>query len=366
MNIVCDKKLLTDAVAGVSKAVTPTSAVPVLQGILLKADGFSLTLTGYDLEMAITTSIEANVKVAGEIVLPAKLLFDMIKSLDGEEVSIDSEENMSTTVKSGITEYDLMGMSATDFPELPNPGADRAFEIDAAELASMISTTIYAVSTDDKKPAQTGELFSISPGYLKIVAIDGFRFALSQHPVITDKEIDVVVPAKTANEVAKLMGDAGQTITVDANDRYIVFSNTKYTLISRLIEDSFLNYKDVIPEGSKTNVNVDVAKFERAIERCSVIITERLKNPLRVTFDEDIQIRCQTVIGKVSDKIEADIQGDPVEIGFNYRYLLDALRYSGCDEVKLELSGHLSPVKIMPTEGDDFLFLVLPVRFKND
>lgn len=366
MKFVCDKKSLSDAVIGVSKAVTPSSAVPVLQGILLHADGFILELTGYDLEMAITTSIEANVKVPGDIVLPAKLLGDMLRSLGGEEISVESEETLATTIKSGITEYNLMGMNAADFPELPAPGADRAFEIDAAELASMIGTTIYAVSTDDKKPAQTGELFSISPGNLKVVAIDGFRFALSQHPVETEREIDIVVPAKTANEVARLMGDEGKMITVDANNRYVVFSNGQYTVMSRLIEDSFLNYKDVVPEGFKTKVTVEVPIFEKAIERCSVIITERLKNPLRITFDGDIQIRCQTVLGKVSDKISAEIEGDSVEIGFNYRYLLDALRYSGCDKVVLELSGPLSPVKVLPAEGDDFLFLVLPVRFKND
>ncbi|MDL2254537.1 DNA polymerase III subunit beta [Ruminococcaceae bacterium OttesenSCG-928-I18] len=366
MKFSCDKKSLADAVGGVSKAVTPSSAVPVLQGILLHADGFSLELTGYDLEMAITTKVEANVKEPGDIVLPAKLLGDMLRSLDGEEVHVESEESLATTIKGGITEYDLMGMSAADFPELPSPGADRAFEIDAAELAAMIGTTIYAVSTDDKKPAQTGELFSITPGELKIVAIDGFRFALSQHPVQTDREIDIVVPAKTAAEIARLMGEEGKNITVDANNRYVVFSNGQYTVMSRLIEDSFLNYKDVVPEGHKTRVLVDVPAFEKSIERCSVIITERLKNPLRVTFDEGIQIRCQTVLGKVSDKIEAEIEGDKVEIGFNYRYLLDALRYSGCDKVVLELSGALSPVKVLPAEGDEFLFLVLPVRFKND
>ncbi len=366
MNIICDKKQLTDAVSGVSKAVTPSSSVPVLQGILMQSDGFSLKLTGYDLEMAITTNIEANVKVAGEVVLPAKLLLDMIKSLDGNEVEITCEENLETTISAGITKYDLMGMNAVDFPNLPTHGADRAFEIDAAELAQMIESTIYAVSSDDKKPAQTGELFSLSSGNLKIVAIDGFRFALSQHSILSEKEIDVVVPSKTASEVAKLMGDEEEIITVDANDRYIVFSNKKYTIMSRLIEDSFLNYKDVIPKEHKTKVVVDVSTFQKSIERCSVIITERLKNPLRVYFNQDIQIRCQTVVGKVSDKIDADIEGESVEIGFNYRYLLDALQHTNCDKVVLEMAGNLSPVKILPLEGDDFLFLVLPVRFKNE
>ncbi|MFV0413660.1 MAG: DNA polymerase III subunit beta [Oscillospiraceae bacterium] len=367
MKITCNKKLLVDAVAGVSRAVTPSSAVPVLQGILLKASGFKLELTGYDLDMAITTEVEVNVREAGDIVLPARLFSDMVKSLGSEEVSIESNETFSTHIKGGITEYDILGMNAADFPDLPSPGADRAFEIDAAELAGMIESTLYAVSTDDKKPAHTGELFSISPGELSIVSLDGFRLAITHHPIISDSDISIVVPAKTASEVAKLMGDSGENIQVDANRRYVVFSGAGYTIMSRLIEGEFLNYKTVVPEGYKTRAVVDVGIFEKAIERCSIIITERLKNPLRITFGEGaISIRCQTPLGRVNDQLEAEIEGEKIEIGFNYRYLLDALRYSGCDRVVVELSGPLSPVKIMPAEGDDFLFLVLPVRFNND
>lgn len=366
MKFTCNKKSFTEAVAGVSKAVTPSSAVPILQGILIRADGFKLELTGYDLEMAITTTLEANVTEPGDIVLPAKLLSDMLRSLAAEEVEVQSEENLSTHIKGGITEYDLMGMSAGDFPELPVPGADRAFEIDAAELSAMINTTLYAVSSDDKKPAHTGELFAIAPGELTVVALDGFRLAITKHPIVTDREISIVVPAKTSAEVARLMGESGESIKVDANRRYVVFSGGGYTLMSRLIEGEFLNYQTVVPEGYKTRVTVDVPAFEKAIERCSVIITERLKNPLHIIFGSGIDIKCQTALGKVSDQIDAEIEGENVEIGFNYRYLLDALRFSGCDRVVLELSGPLSPVKIMPLEGDEFLFLVLPVRFKND
>ncbi len=367
MKFSCETKLLSDAVQGVLRAVSPSSSVPVLQGILIKAEGFAIELTGYDLEMAITTSVEANVTEPGEIVLPAKLLGDMLRSLSSEQVEILTNEEMKTYIEGGITKYEMVGMSAADFPQLPAPGADLAFEIDAGELASMIGMTLYAVSTDDKKPAHTGELFSVEPGEVTMVALDGFRLAITRHPVITEREISIVVPAKTSAEVARLMGDSGENIRVDANHRYVVFSCGKYTVMSRLIEGEFLNYKTVVPEEQKTRVVVDTNTFEKAIERCSVIITERLKNPLRVTFSsEGIDIRCQTPLGRVSDRLDAAFEGEKVEIGFNYRYLLDALRNSGCDRVVLEMMGPLSPVKILPAEGDDFLFLVLPVRFKND
>lgn len=367
MKFSCDKKTLAEAVSGVSRAVVPTSAVPVLQGILLKAEGFKLTLTGYDLQLAITTEIEINVQEPGEIVLPAKLLNDMLRTLGGDEVDFYANPDMNTLIKSGITEYNLMGMNPSDFPELPVTDVERAFEIDAAELSSMIEMTKYAVSTDDKKPALTGELFSIAPGELTVVAVDGFRLAIAKHPIVSDNEIDIVVPIKTVSEVSRLFSSIGGAIQVDADRRYIVFSGGSYTIISRLIEGDFLNYRSVLPEGYKTRVVVDVAPFEKTIERCSIIISERLRNPLRIRFKENgIDVRCETPIGKVSDYIDANIEGEEIEIGFNYRYLLDAFRFSGSDQVVMELSGPLSPVKILPVEGDEFIFMVLPVRFNND
>ncbi len=368
MKFSCEKKLLRDAVTGVSKAVTAASTVPVLQGILLKAEQGKLYLTGYDLEMAISTSIDANVEEGGSVVINARFLSEVLRSLATDTVEFSVNDDLLVHLEGNSTEYDFMGMAPQEYPELPTPGAERAFEIDAAELAAMIDSTIYAVSDDDKKPVHTGELFSIDSDELTIVALDGFRLAIAKHPISAKQTIDIVVPAKTATEAARLMGDEGGNILVDASDRYVVFSNNEYTIISRLIEGEFLNYKTVVPEETNTTVVVDVAEFEQSIERCSVIITERLKNPLRITFgeEENIQIYCQTPMGKVADHVNAEIEGKKEEIGFNYRYLLDALKHAGTDKVTMEITSSLSPIKVMPLDGDDFLFLVLPVRFRDD
>ena len=366
MKLICDRTLLANAIAGVSKAVTQRSSIPVLEGILMKAEGFSLTLTGYDLEMGITTTIEANVLEPGDAVLPAKLLGDMVRRLPSEEVEINAQDSGATTIKGGITEFDIMGLNPGDFPDLPNPGADRTLDMDTADLHEMVDTTLFAVSTDDKKPAHTGALFSITPEKLTVVALDGYRLAIIEKPVQATKEIDIIIPAKTLSEVVKLFGEADEVVHISANRRFVVFATQSYTVISRLIEGEFLDYRRVIPEGYKTRVTVDVRDFATTIERASLIITERLKNPLRVMFDDHITVRCQTTLGKVVDELPAQVEGDPVEIGFNNRYLLDALRYSRCDKLVFELSGPLSPVKVLPKDGGDFLFLVLPVRFKND
>ena len=366
MKLICDRTLLANAIAGVSKAVTQRSSIPVLEGILMKAEGFSLTLTGYDLEMGITTTIEANVLEPGDAVLPAKLLGDMVRRLPSEEVEINAQDSGATTIKGGITEFDIMGLNPGDFPDLPNPGADRTLDMNTADLQEMVDTTLFAVSTDDKKPAHTGALFSITPEKLTVVALDGYRLAIIEKPVQATKEIDIIIPAKTLSEVVKLFGEADEVVHISANRRFVVFATQSYTVISRLVEGEFLDYRRVIPEGYKTRVTVDVRDFATTIERASLIITERLKNPLRVMFDDHITVRCQTTLGKVVDELPAQVEGDPVEIGFNNRYLLDALRYSRCDKLVFELSGPLSPVKVLPKDGGDFLFLVLPVRFKND
>lgn len=368
MNIVCDKTLLSSAIDGVSKAVTLRSSIPALEGILLKAEGFQLTLTGYDLEMSITTTIEANVRQSGEIVLSAKLLGDMVRRLPSGEVSIYTNESGNATIKGGVAEFDILAMSASDYPDLPTPGADHTLTIRAGMLRGMIEKTLYAVSQDDKKPAHTGELFAIEENKLTVVALDGYRLAIVERPVQAEKHIRIIIPAKTLTEVNKLLGDDEDDVRISANRRFVVFNSGNYTILSRLIEGEFLNYANVIPNGCKTRVVLETRDFIDTIERASLIITERLKNPLRILFDASgkVTVRCQTNLGKVVDEFSAQVEGDPVEIGFNNRYLLDALRNARCEKVVLELSGPLSPVKILPEEGEDFIYLVLPVRFKND
>ncbi len=366
MKIICDRTLLNEAVTGVSKAVTTRSSIPVLEGIHMKADGFQITLTGYDLEMGITTSIEANVQEPGDVVLSAKLLGDMVRRLSSTEIEIYASETGETTIKGGITEYNIMGMSANDYPEMPSTGAEKTLDMEAETLREIIDTTLFAVSQDDKKPAHTGELFCIEPNHLTVVALDGYRLAIMDKDITATKEINIIIPQKTLAEVNRLMGESEGVVHISANRRFVVFQNRQYTIMSRLIEGDFLDYKRVVPEGYKTRVVVDTRDFINSIERASLIITERLKNPLRISFDNHVTVRCQTTLGKVIDELDAEIEGESVEIGFNNRYLLDALRYSGCDKVAFEINGPLSPVKVQPVDSKEFLFLVLPVRFKNE
>ena len=367
MKFECEKSMLASAIEGVSRAITNRAAIPVLEGICMKAEGFNLTLTGYDMEMGITTTIECNVLVPGETVLDAKLLGSMVSRMPAGNVRIELNDEGQAKISSGVAEFEIPALNASDYPSLPVTGADNTMTMKCGVIREMIEKTIYAVSQDDKKPAHTGELFVIEPGSLTVVALDGYRLAIIQRDVECTRDIRIIIPSKTLQELLKIMGGADEDVKIDANRRYVVFTTNGYTIMSRLIEGEFLNYHNVIPAGSRTRVTLDTKEFIETIERASLIITERLKNPLRITFTEGkVVVRCQTNLGRVVDEFNAQCEGDEVEIGFNNRYLLDALRNARTEQVRMEISGPLSPVKVLPVDGSDFLYLVLPVRFKND
>ena len=283
----------------------------------------------------------------------------------------DTDDDISFNagiISGGVAEFEIPALNASDYPSLPVTGADNTMTVKCGMLREMIEKTIYAVSQDDKKPAHTGELFVIEPGSLTIVALDGYRLAIIQRDGECTRDIRIIIPAKTLQELLKIMGGADDDVKIDANRRYVVFTSNGYTIMSRLIEGDFLNYESVIPKDRKTRVTVECKNFIDTIERASLIITERLKNPLRISFAEDrVTVRCQTPLGKVVDEFApVSMEGDAVEIGFNNRYLLDALRFSKCEKMVLEINGPLSPVKLLPEDGKDFIYLVLPVRFKNE
>ena len=280
MKFECEKSLLASAIEGVSRAITNRSAIPVLEGIYLKAEGFNLTLTGYDMEMGITTTIECNVLVPGETVLEAKLLLSMVSRMPAGDVRIELTDEGQAIISGGVAEFEIPALNASDYPSLPVTGADNTMTIPTSMMRELIEKTIYAVSQDDKKPAHTGELFVIEPGSLTIVALDGYRLAIIQRDVECTRDIRIIIPAKTLQELLKIMGGPDDPVKIDANRRYVVFTTNGYTIMSRLIEGDFLSYESVIPKDKRTRVTVDCKTFINTIERASLIITERLKNPL--------------------------------------------------------------------------------------
>ena len=367
MKITCSRQQLNEAVLNVQRAVSTKSSVPALEGILMKAQENEITLCGYDLELGMTTKIEASVEEKGNIVLSARLFGDIVRRLPGDSVYLSVDTKNITSIKSGPAEFSIVGIPAEEYPELPSITGETSIKIAHNVLKSMIHQTIFAVSESDAKPVHTGTLFELGKNKIKLISVDGYRLAMREETAQCEEEMNFVVPGKTLGEVLKLLKDDDTELEILIGRRHILFQIGSYCVISRLLEGEFLDYKAAIPASSSTEIIVSTRSFIDSVERVSLLITDRLKSPVRCQFEEnEIKVSCSTAIGRANDQMDAKISGNSVEMGFNNRYLLDALRNTEGDEVKIQLNGALSPMKILPREGDSFLFLVLPVRLKNE
>ena len=367
MQITVNRSDITEAVSNIQRAVSSKTSVPALEGILLTADDDTLELCAYDLELGMTTVIPAKVNEQGRAILSAKLFSDIVRKTPADTVSIDVDEKNMATIESGMSRFSIIGIPAEEFPELPKVDDGKNINLSASVLKSMIRQTVFAVAESDAKPIHQGSLFSMDGGILDVVSVDGYRLAKRTEAIHFKEKLSFVVPGKTLNEVLRLLKDSEEPIGLYAGKRHISFKIDNYTVISSLLEGEFLNYKATIPTGSRTTVIMRSREAIESVERVSLLINDRIKSPIRCIFsNNEIKLMCTTSMGRASDQISAGMEGEELEIGFNNRYLLDALRNTECDEIKVGLSGPLSPMTVTPKEGDGFLFLVLPVRLKND
>lgn len=357
---------LAEAVTIVSRAVSSKATIPALEGILIKAYGSKLNISGYDLEIGINTNIDASISQQGEIVVSAKYFSEIVRKLPEEVVCIETDDRMITYITSGHAEYQIVGMNSSEYPDLPAFEETEGFEVENDLLKEMIRQTVYAVSDNNSKPIYTGSLFEIENKVFKIVAIDGYRMAIRQEAIDSDINTQFVVPGKTQQEVLKISGSDEEKVYISVGQRNIIFKIGEYSIISRLIEGTFLDYNSTIPKTAKTELTVNTRLLISSVDRMSLLNGDKLQSPVRCNFSGDeIKLSCSSSIGKANDVLSVPINGEDVEIGFNNRYLLDALRNVDSDEIKISLNGSLSPMIIRPVSGDSFISLVVPMRLAN-
>lgn len=368
MKAVCNKEKLSEAIAKVSKAVSVRSTMPVLEGILFVCDKDIIRLTGYDLEMGIVAELEAEISEPGSVVLSSRLFADMIRRMPDDRVSISCESNLFTTVTSGDSEFNILGLPAADFPELPIFQNEMDIQLPQNVLKRMIRQSIFAVSTSEAKPVQMGTLFHMEGGQLDFVSQDGYRMAVSRQKVDNISTARFIVPGKTLGEVMRLAGDTDETLAITVGKKHAKFTLSGCEIYTRLItEGEFLDYNAIIPKAPPIRVKINTRNLMEAVERLSLLISEKVRTPVVAKFSQNtLGISCATAMGKAQDKLYCDINGGGLEIGFNNRYMLDALRAAETEEVMLEMSTPFASIKITPPEGESFVFLVMPVRTKGD
>ena len=367
MKIAIDRMTLCDAVNHVSRAVSTKSTIPALEGIMLLAEGETLTMVAYNLEIGMTKKLSARVEEKGEVILNAKLFGDIVRRLPGDMVSLTVDERLMCQITSGSAKFDILGISTAEFPEMPSLTESRALDMPGDVLQSMVRQTIFAVAQNDAKPVHTGILFEVSGGEIRLVAVDGFRLAIRKEALAADNDMRFIVAGKAMSEVVKLITEETETVTLRVGKRHISAQIDGYTLISRLLDGEFLDYHNTIPKAFASTVRVNTREVADTVERISLIISDRLKSPVRCQISsEGIEFSCVTAMGRAVDRCGASLEGADIEIGFNNRYLLDALRAAETDEVFMEFNGAFAPMVIRPVEGDTFLFMVMPVRLKNE
>ena len=367
MKFSCEKYLIQAACAVASRATASKSTIPALEGLLLEAN-LGLRVTGYDLKKGIYTRIEADVAEKGSIVVGARFLGEMLRRLPDGIVTISADENMNVKVKCGRSECNVSGISPGEFPEIPAVDGVNNITVPQSILRSMITQTIFAVATSDARPLYTGTLFEICGEMLTLVSVDGYRLAKRSETIEKGRMEDCsfVVPGSALSDIERICSDEDGEVSIAVGSKHILFTIGDTVVVSRRLEGEFLNYRKSIPDSFRYTVRADKGEFMSSIDRVALIISEKNSSPVRLTFSESgIECLCMTPLGKAEDLCSCEGSGEGLEIGFNDRYLMDALKAAAADRIELCLNSASSPCIVRAADGSDkFTYMILPVRLR--
>ena len=363
-----ERSIFLDAVLKMQKIVGSKSTMPVLEGILLSAEKGLLTLSSYNLEMGMKKEIYAVCEQEGDIVINARLLAEILRKLRGIDVEIECDERLVCHIKSGEAVFDIMGMAASDFPEMPSLTDGENLKLNGEDFVEMVKGTIFAVSQiEGTRPILTGINISVNNGILQFVAIDGYRLAIRKKKINIDNDIEFIVSGKALNEVVKLIDETTKDVEIKVGKRLILFKIEGYVFISRLLEGEFVNFEKIIPNECKQSTTVDCKEIIDSVERVSLLINDTFSTPIRCAFNrEELIISCATSLGRAKEKLVISLDGDEFEMGLNSRYLLDALKACETEKITLKFNGTNAGVTITPADdkNKDMIYLIMPMRLK--
>ena len=369
MRFTCEKSMLVTGLNITGRTVAQKSALSAIEGILCKADR-TLTLTGYNMETAITYEIDAEITDVGQCILPARLFGDIIRRLPEGPVTVVVDDNYKVSIRSGYASFSISSEGAEDYPELPDVSTGNAITIPQSALKELISGTIFSVSENQGRPIHTGVKFEVEGDTVSAIAVDGFRLARRSYHAEEEfgRVQSFVVPAQGLKEVEKILQDEGEDVTFTLGGKHILFNMGPATLICRLLEGDFLDWRRVVPSDCPIRLVANVSDLISSLERVGLVVSEKYKSPVRCVFsDQVLHMKTNTTIGAAEDRCSFAGDGKELEIGFYDRYLRDALRAVPSEEVTLELTNSLSPIVMTPVDDkQDYTYMVLPVRIASN
>lgn len=376
MKFLCNRTELLDIINTVQKAVSTKAVNPILECVKIDAfaDG-TLIITANNLDLCIEFKTECDVKDAGSIALSSRMFGDIVRRLSDNIVEVNVNENNNvTTIKSGKSEFNIQGLNALEYPSVPEVSETYRLSMKQEVLKKMIRKTIFAVSMNEsRKPILTGSLFEVDTGVLSVVSTDGYRLAIIKEVVdssLTPKSF--VIPGLALREILKILKDTDEVVNIIVSDRHALFDFGNYKVVTRLLEGKYINYRPVLSTPNSIFVTASARELADSLERAALIINddmsakaEKLPVILNITTDK-IEITCMTSRGKVYDEVEVKASGDDLEIGFNHKLLLDALRACDDEDIKMEFSNPRSSCFINSLNDNSYTFMILPVRLYNN
>ncbi len=370
MFIRADKKTVLETISPCLCATSSRSANAALSCLHFKTDKEEgkVVITSFDTTKGVKTAFKAEILEEGSILLDAVKINSMIRSLPDGEITIANDANFVTTISTGNTKFEILGMTGDAFPSMPMLAGDKKFEIKQGILKKMLQQVIFACAVIDQRPILTGVLFETRGEKLRLCGCDGYRIAIRDEECISGLAMDVrfVVPAKTLQELIRLLSDEEANVRVELARRHIIFAFEDFYFFSRYVDGDYIDYAKSLPKEFKTRVRVDLASTISCFERCALLIDERAKSPIRLQVLSDaLQVKCTTANGKIDEEILCKVEGEEMLVGFNNKFLLDALRgaaQSDAQEVVLELTSPFSGMAITSPETDSFYYMVVPLK----
>ncbi len=366
MKFIIKQKDLSKHIGIVQKAITTRSTLQILDGILIETNKDKLKLVGTDLDLSIETYVDCQIEREGSIVVNSRIFGDIVRKLPDAPIYIDIVDN-NINIKCEHSEFNILGSLSSEYPSLPVVLEEETFTLPMDLFKSAIRQTVFATSQDEARPSLTGVLMELENKSISFVALDGYRLALKKLPVNTDSNISIIVPGRALIETNKILEDVEDNISIGAAPNHVIFNMGSTIVYSRLLSGQFFNYKDIIRKDHKTNVIVNKRSFQNALERASLLAKEEKANLIKLTIlDNEMVIRSNSEIGNVNEKLEAQVEGEEINIAFNSRYLLEGIKIIDEEEISLNFMGGLNPCIINPLGDKNYTYLALPVRLAQE
>lgn len=370
MKFTCNQQTLSKALNIVSKAVTSRTTIPILKGILLEASSNgTLTLSASDLDLSIEKRIDTAVAEPGSVVVSAKLFSDIIRKLPNEEIEIEEQESNNIIIKCKGSEFVIVGQPADEFPNIVDVNEDEKLYIEKNILKDMIKKTSFSASIDESKGIIVGVLIEMEENSLNMVALDGFRMAVVKETMRNEVQRKIIISARILNEINKIISDIedSKEVYMILDEKKAVFLVEETKVVLRLLEGDFIKYNDIIPKEFKSRVKVSRSDLLNSIERASLLAREGKNNLIKLSIVENnMVITSRSEEGNVKEELLIDKEGTDLDIGFNSKYILDVLKVLDDEEISIEFNTSISPCLIKPVEGDEYVYLILPVRISSN